>query len=109
METGKGEETSGARPAPIRMRSRLQQNRRHLGAVLAEMLISAAITTVITAGLMTAIVALQKSAAASYHHARSQLQQARLIDYIARDLRRALTVNVDTFEGAERLNLTIPD
>ena len=59
--------------------------------------------------MMTAIVALQKSTSASYHHIRSQIQQARLVDYIARDLRRALTVNVGNSQSGETLSLTIPD
>jgi hypothetical protein len=79
------------------------------GAMLPDLLVSAAITAVIAAGMLTATASLQRSGAAAYHHTRSQIQQARIIDYVARDLRRALTVTVDSFEGAERLNLTIPD
>jgi Tfp pilus assembly protein PilW len=102
---------SAANPVKIRMnRIRLLSiTSMRSGTAMPELLISTAITSVIIAGMMTATLALQKSASASYHHARSQLQQARLIDYIARDLRRALTVKVDTFQGAERLSLTIPD
>ena len=37
------------------------------------------------------------------------MEQARLLDYVCRDLRRALTVSVDTFEGAQRIKITIPD
>jgi hypothetical protein len=79
------------------------------GAVLPDLMMSTALTALLAAGMLTAVVTLGKSATASYHHARSQAQQARLIDHIARDLRRALTVSVDTFQGGERLNLTIPD
>jgi hypothetical protein len=77
--------------------------------MLPDLLLSAAITAVIAAGMLTAVVAIQKSTAASHHHVRSQIQQARLIDYIARDLRRALTVNVASTQGGETLDLTIPD
>lgn len=77
--------------------------------MLTDLIISTAITATLAAGMLTAVVALQKSTAASHHHIRSQIQQARLIDYIARDLRRALTVNVGSSSGGETLNLTIPD
>jgi len=76
---------------------------------LSGLLVSTAITATVAGGMFTAIVAIQKSTAASYHHIRSQIQQARLIDYIARDLRRALTVNVGTSQSGETLNVTIPD
>ena len=59
--------------------------------------------------MLTGILTLQRSFRAAHHHAKSQIEQARLLNYIARDLRRALTVKVDNFAGGERLNLTIPD
>lgn len=90
------------------MRSPFHDHHR-AGAVLPDLMMSTALTLVLAAGMLASIVTLKKSAAASYHHTRSQAQQARLIDYIARDLRRAVTVSVDSFEGNERLNLTIPD
>jgi hypothetical protein len=74
------------------------------------MLVSAAVCGVLTAGMFTTISALRKSSRASEHHTQSQVQQARLIDYMSRDLRRAIKVNVDVLaDGSERLNLTIPD
>ena len=76
---------------------------------LSDLMVSVAITSMIAAGMFTAVVALQRSTIASHHHVRSQIQQTRLLDYIARDLRRALTVNVATTAGGETLNLTIPD
>src|SRR5688572_521300 len=83
---------------------------RKAGYTLAELLVSFAVCGVITAGMFTTITALRKSSNASEHHAQSQVQQARLVDYISRDLRRAVKVSVDTIEaGGERLNLTIPD
>jgi type II secretory pathway pseudopilin PulG len=74
-----------------------------------ELLIGAAISTVIAGGMVTTISALQHTTAASVHHAQSQIQQARLVDYISRDLRRAVSVNVDTFNGSERLTVKIPN
>jgi hypothetical protein len=74
-----------------------------------DLLVSTAVTAVLAAGMFTAISTLQRSAAAANHHVKSQLTQSRLLDYISRDLRRALTVNVDTYQGSARINLTIPD
>ena len=79
------------------------------GTALAEMLIAAAVTSVLAAAMLTGISTLQRSFRAAQHHAKSQIEQTRLLSYIARDLRRALTVDVDTFAGSERLTLTIPD
>jgi type II secretory pathway component PulJ len=79
------------------------------GFSLPDLLVGAAISGVIAGGMFTTISALQHTSAASNHHAQSQVQQARLVDYISRDLRRALSVSVDTFEGAERLTLKIPN
>lgn len=76
---------------------------------LSGLLVSTAITATVAGGMLTAVVAIQKSTSASYHHIRSQIQQARLVDYIARDLRRALTVQVGTNQSGETLNMTIPD
>jgi hypothetical protein len=73
------------------------------------MVVSAGITSLLAAGMFTAVTAVQKSTAATNHHMRSQIQQARLLDYISRDLRRALTVNVAAKDGEETLKLTIPD
>src|SRR6478752_2776054 len=74
-----------------------------------DILVGASVCAVLAGGMFTTISALRKTARASDHHAQSQIQQARLVDYISRDLRRALKVSVDTYEGSERLNLTIPD
>src|SRR5688572_734726 len=79
------------------------------GFSLPELLVSATLIAVIAAGLLTTLTALQKSASASQHHATSQLSQARIMDYISRDLRRALSVVVDSTEGGERLTVTIPE
>jgi hypothetical protein len=59
--------------------------------------------------MLTAIVSLQRSFRATSHHAKSQIEQSRLVNYIARDLRRALRVEVDTFEGAKRITMKVPD
>ena len=79
------------------------------GTTLSEVLVATAVTSVLAAVMLTSISTLQRSFRAAQHHAKSQVEQTRLLSYIARDLRRAATVNVDTFAGSERLTLTIPD
>jgi len=74
-----------------------------------EVMVAAAILSLVMASLVVGVSTLQRTFRASQHHSKSQIEQARLLDYVARDLRRALTVTVDTFEGSSRINLTIPD
>jgi hypothetical protein len=76
---------------------------------LTEMMIAAAILSMILTALMVGISTLQRTFRASQYQAKSQIEQARIIDYIGRDVRRAKTVTVDTYQQGERLNLTIPD
>lgn len=93
----------------MKLRNLFHRARRSGGFTMPDVLMAAAVTVTIVGGLLTATVALQKSTAASQHYAECQFQQARVLDYIARDLRRALTVVVDPQAGGERLTLTIPD
>ena len=79
------------------------------GWAMNELLIASAVTCVIAAGMALGMSSLQHSFVAADHHAKSQLEQARLMDYIARDLRRATSVAVDNYQGAQRITLAIPD
>jgi prepilin-type N-terminal cleavage/methylation domain-containing protein len=79
------------------------------GMTLPEIMVATAILSLVMASLIVAISTLQRTFRASQHYAKSQVEQARLLDYVARDLRRALTVNVDVFDGSSRINVTIPD
>jgi hypothetical protein len=79
------------------------------GVVLADMLVGSAITAVIAAGMLTGIVSLQRSFRAANHHARSQIEQSRFVSYVARDLRRALSVNRTSMFGNPALEIKIPD
>lgn len=79
------------------------------GFSLPDVLVATAVTALMTAAMLITITTLQRSTNASQHHATSQMQQTRILDYIARDLRRALTVEVDTTTDGERLSVTIPD
>jgi hypothetical protein len=76
---------------------------------MTEVLIAAAVTSILAAGMFTGISTLSRSFQASKHHAKSQVEQGRLLSYIARDLRRAFTVKIDEFQGSQRLTVTIPD
>jgi type II secretory pathway component PulJ len=76
---------------------------------LPEVMVASAILSLVMAALVVGVSTLQRTFRASQHHAKSQVEQARLLDYVARDLRRALTVSVDAFEGSSRINMTIPD
>jgi hypothetical protein len=74
-----------------------------------ELMVASAILCLVMGSLVIGVSTLQRTFRASQHYAKSQIEQARLIDYVSRDLRRALTVAVDTFEGSSRIKITIPD
>lgn len=112
MATGMGMETAmrAANPERNKMKALSFLHRARIrGVTLADLLVGTAVSGVIAAGMLTTISAIQRSSSASNHHTQSQIQQARLVDYIARDLRRALSVTVDQYAGAERLKLKVPD
>jgi prepilin-type N-terminal cleavage/methylation domain-containing protein len=88
----------------------MRQSQGNLRAMtLPEVMVASAILSLVMAALVVAVSTLQRTFRASQHHAKSQVEQARLLDYVARDLRRALTVSVDTFDGSSRIKVTIPD
>ena len=76
---------------------------------LPEVTVAAAVMSLLLGSLMIGVVTLRRSFAAAQEHAKSQIEQARFIDYVGRDLRRALAVKVDTYLGSSRINMTIPD
>ncbi len=59
---------------------------------LSEMMIAMAITTIIVAATVTASVALQKSFSAVDKYFATHMQQIRIVGYIARDVKRGLSV-----------------
>ena len=79
--------------------------RRILGFTLTEMMVGAAVASMLAAGLITGAIILQKNFQAGVRYARDQATQARLLDYISLDLRRANTASV--VNGT--LTITIPD
>ncbi len=68
-------------------------------------MVAMSITTILSAGLITAIISLQKSFLASQHHIIAQSEQMLLLDYMGLDLRRALSVTTTSTD----LTITIPD
>lgn len=81
------------------------RHRSRLGFTITEMMIGAAVASVLSAGMLTGAIVLQRNFAASTQYARDQAKQSRILDYISQDLRRATTANVT--QGA--LTITIPD
>lgn len=76
-----------------------------LGFTLTELMVGAAVASILSAGMVTGAILLQKNFRASTQYARDQAKQARVLDYIGQDLRRATTANVTN--GI--LTITIPD
>lgn len=74
---------------------------------LVEVILASAISVTLASMLAVGLVTVQRTFAASEHHAKTQAAQLRILDYIARDIRRATTVAVRA-DGAG-LDLTIPD
>lgn len=70
-----------------------------------EMMVAAAVTSVLAAGLFVTAIVVQRNLRACENYATAQADQLRLLDYIALDLRRCLTVTT----GSNSLSLTIPD
>jgi prepilin-type N-terminal cleavage/methylation domain-containing protein len=76
------------------------------GFTLAEIMMAMAIAVVIFAAIITASLAMQKSFNAVDHFFATHIQQVRIIDYLNRDVKRALiaTTSVDH----QTVTLTIP-
>jgi hypothetical protein len=72
----------------------------------AEIAMTAAISLLLSTVLIVGVLTIQRNFQASARYARSQAMQARLLDYMALDLRRALTVTPGT-NGS--LTMTMPD
>ena len=88
------------------MKMRLNLLRLQTGVTIVELLISSAITAVLASVLAVGLFMTQKSFLAAQHYAKSQCAQLRILDYIALDLRRSLSVTPRSDGG---LDLTIPD
>jgi len=76
------------------------------GFTLAEIMMAMAIAVVIFAAIITASLAMQKSFKAVDHFFATHVQQVRIIDYLNRDVKRALIVT--TSANQQTVTLTIP-
>src|SRR5256885_8826308 len=76
------------------------------GFTLAEILTAMAVAVVIFAAIITASLAMQKSFNAVDNYFATHIQQIRIIDYLNRDVKRALIVN--TSADQQTVTLTIP-
>lgn len=72
-----------------------------------EVMVASAVSLIIFAAVLTAIVTFQRSFSGAVDYARGTIDQQRALDYISRDLRRALTVTVSTTN--QTLTVTVPD
>lgn len=71
----------------------MRKSTRESGLTLAEVLIAMVGSVIIIGALMAGSIGLQKSFHASETYANSQADERRLIDYVARDLRRAIGIS----------------
>ncbi len=75
------------------------------GFTISELLVASSVSVVMVGIALIASISLQRSFNASLKYANSQADQARVLDYMAVDLRRSLTVSGSNGQ----LLLTIPD
>src|SRR5882724_1768365 len=73
---------------------------------LAEMLIAVAIASTILAVTLTSSVALQRSFSEVDNYSMTHMQQIRIVDYLARDVRRGLSVTSSV--DRQMVTITIP-
>jgi type II secretory pathway component PulJ len=78
------------------MKSKTLSSIRCAGTTLAEMLVAAAVASLVLGGLMVGSVALQRSYSASDQLCRAQADLLRVTDYLARDVRNAATIDTTT-------------
>ena len=75
---------------------------------LVELMLGISMTAVVLVAAMTGVVSLQKSYSASEEYATGMADQMRVLDYLALDLRRAVTPPVmDTDD--QGIHITVPD
>ena len=76
--------------------SRLGLRQAESGFTLAELLIAMAIASAILGVIFTSAIALQKSFTAVDNYFGAHMQQIRIVDYLARDVKRGLSVTSST-------------
>ena len=85
---------------------KLKHDSHQSGFTLAEMMTAMAVMIVIFAAIITSSLAMQKSFNAVDHYFATHIQQVRIIDYLNRDVKRALIVT--TSADQQTVTLTIP-
>jgi len=85
---------------------KLTHNSHQSGFTLAEILTAMAIAVVIFAAILTASLAMQKTFNAVDNYFATHIQQVRIIDYLNRDVKRALICTVSADQ--QTVTLTIP-
>ncbi len=79
------------------------------GASLLETMVAAAVIAMIAGGVAMAFVAMQRNLASTRDYATNHGDEMRISDYLALDLRRALSVQISGTGGTTRVTLTIPN
>ncbi len=87
---------------------------RRAAYTLVELMMATAMTAVVVVAALSGIVALQKSYAATEEYGTGMADQARLLDYLALDLRRAMTISATitpwTMDAdGQGLTINVPD
>ena len=85
---------------------KLKHHSHQSGFTLAEMMMAMAIAVVIFAAIITASIAMQKTFNAVDNYFATHIQQVRIIDYLNRDVKRALICTVSADQ--QTVTLTIP-
>jgi len=85
---------------------KLKHNSHQSGFTLAEIMMAMAIAVVIFAAIITASLAMQKTFNAVDNYFATHIQQVRIIDYLNRDVKRALICTVSADQ--QTVTLTIP-
>lgn len=88
------------------MKKWLSQHPAREAFTLVEVMVGSAVSITILGALLTGTIALQRSYQASEYYAEASGDQVRALDYIVRDTRGALTVQVST--DLKTLTLTLP-
>lgn len=87
---------------------------RRAAYTLMELLMATSMTAVVLVAALSGVVALQKSYAATEQYATGMADQMRLLDYLALDLRRAMTISAAAAPwamdpDAQGLQINVPD
>jgi hypothetical protein len=83
------------------------QRKKRRALTQVEMMVSAAVLSMLCAAVVVGAIVIQRSFRATGNYVMKEAAQMRLLDYMSLDLRRALTVSTNNGEGS--IELTMPD